>query len=226
MLIEVFPPHGFVKCTDWHADELSIVNAARVSFHKEVEDLTDSDKGLVRFLLKNKHGTPFEQGYMAWHIRMPIFVMREHGRHRIGHSINEESGRYVKLRPDFFIPESLRVQNGKPGSYTFEQLGSTGMEEQFKQELQALNDAAWDFYERWIDMGIAKEQCRIALPLNLYTEIRWTTNPRSLMHFLELRNADPAMYEIRKYARAMEAIFSEQMPTVYEAFVDAERVAP
>ena len=110
---------GFVRLVQHCGSELDIANAARVSVHKEStwkdgwdqysEELRDEDKGLLRFLLKNRHGTPFEQGfYCQWHVRAPIFVFREWHRHRIGISINEESGRYVELRPDFYIAQNLR----------------------------------------------------------------------------------------------------------------------
>lgn len=235
--IEVFPPHGFVRLTDWMGTELDIVNAARVSFHRESEwqvdkdsekifSLTEPDAGLIRFLLENKHGTPFEQGFQSmWHIRLPIFVMREWVRHRIGHSVNEESGRYVQMRPDFYCPDFVRTQAGKPGSYTFEPTEAC-VAEKTQQIIRANSAYAWASYEEMLDVGVAREVARQVLPLNLYTEIRWTANARSLMHFLALRSHPDAMYEIRKYAKALEKLFTYHMPIVYSAFVDAGRVAP
>lgn len=224
--IEVFPPHGFVKLTKWVGDELDIANAARVSFHKETKKIDKADEGLIRFLLRERHGTPFEHGFQSlWHIRLPIFVMREWVRHRIGHSINEESGRYTEMRPDFYIPDFVRSQVGKPGAYTFEPV-----DEQRKKKTQKIivanNKTSWQAYQDMLDMGIAREVAREVLPLNLYTEMRWTANARSLMHFLSLRNAPEAMYEIRRYAEAMEAIFEKHMPITYEAFIQSGRRAP
>src|ERR1700746_1157628 len=119
----VFEPHGFVRLVKWMGTELDIVNAARGSFANESFTLDDDDKGLIRYLLKNKHGPPVEQGFEPlWHVRMPIFVMREWVRHRIGHSVNEESGRYSKMRGDFFYPDHIRMQKGKPGEYIFERI--------------------------------------------------------------------------------------------------------
>lgn len=236
---------SFVKLIDWVGDELSIVNAARVSFHNESQwewdisntdydqpgtgpYLSKKDKGLIKFLLKNKHGSPFEQGFMAqFHIRLPIFVMREWVRHRVGFSINEESGRYVEMRGDFYLPQKARIQHGKPGAYTFEELDE-------EKELSVLmsglifsnSEDCFHLYKQMVDNGIAKEQARLVLPLNLYTEIRWTCNARSLMNFLALRNAPDSMFEIREYARVLEEIFSEKMPNVYKSFVNNGRIAP
>ncbi len=236
--IMVYPPHGFVRLVDWVGDELSVVNAARVSLHKASDYqvrsahgdsgiLTGADIGLLKFLLREKHGTPFEQGFMAqFHFRVPIFVMREWIRHRVGFSVNEESGRYVELRPDFFIPDEVRTQKGKPGAYTFERIEDRGVEEWFKGMLKYHTDKGFDFYRQALEYGVAKEQARLFLSLNLYTEVRWTCNARSLMNFLSLRNDIHAQEEIRTYAGAIEAIFAEKMPTVHQAFVDNERVAP
>ena len=486
-LVQVYEPHGFVRLVDWVGDELSVVNAARVSLHKASEyeadgSLGEKDKGLIRFLLKNKHGTPFEQGFMAqFNIRVPIFVMREWIRHRVGfclsgdtevwcetiapksgrtvrkrkikdlyenwhngvqdnlgrtrllpscrnlsmrvlneetqlfelgtmidivksgskplleiktvsghtlncskdhrilakrgwvtageldletdeiavvgkrnknkrtisnhlrsaigswtvqqrerlihptdwcyicerdfsrndlvldhivpvmadlskalddknlapaciechrektndeqsvereivagskyvplasirqragteptydivmddpwhnfvangivvhNSYNEESGRYVELRPDFFIPEEVRTQQGKPGNYHFERIEDRGVEEWFKGMLKYHSEKGYDLYKEALEYGIAKEQARLFLGLNLYTEFLWTCNARSLMNFLALRNDPPAMQEIRTYAGAIEKIFAEKMPVTHAAFEDAGRVAP
>lgn len=260
--VQVYDPHGFVRLVDWCCDEISVIDAARVSLHKSseweldeegmelltglIEDirhpsyvqiskefyrqhgrLNEADKGLINFLLSKKHGTPFEQGFMAaFHIRVPIFVMREWIRHRVGFSYNEESGRYVEMRPDFFIPEEVRTQQGKPGAYTFERIEDPGIEEWFKGMLKYHSEKGFDLYKEAMEYGIAKEQARLFLGLNLYTEFRWTCNARSLMNFLSLRNDPPAMQEIRTYAGAIEGIFAEKMPTVHAAFEAAGRVAP
>lgn len=222
----VFPPHGFVELTNWMGTELDIVNAARVSFAKESLRFNKDDAALIGYLLKNKHGSPFEQGFQSmWHIRMPIFVMREWVRHR-SHSLNEESGRYTEMRGDFFEPDHLRVQKGKPGAYTFEMVDDLEMYSEYLDDLSEVNQVAWNFYQKWLRRGVAKEQARIGLNLNLYTEIRWTANSRSLMNFLALRNAPGAMYEIRVYAEAMEGYFRQHMPVTHNAFVLNGRVAP
>jgi len=245
--ITVHEPHGFVRLIGYFGDELSVVNAARVSLHKESTPetdglflnqhsqttpsvpISDSDKGLINFLLKKKHGSPFEHGFMAqFHIRVPIFVMREWVRHRIGFSINEESGRYGDRRPDFYIHDDdhIRTQHGKPGAYTFEVSDDPGINEWWKGMLKMQSERAYDTYKMALDNGIAKEVARVCLPLNLYTEFRWTCNARSLMNFLALRNDSPAMQEIRDYAKVIEDIFAQHMPTVHQAFIDNGRVAP
>ena len=159
---------------------------------------------------------------------MPIFVMREWVRHRIGFSVNEESGRYVQMRPDFYIPrlEDVRGQVGKPGNYTFERVSM----ETASEFCELLDDHSALCYERYLytieELGVAKELARLFLPLNLYTEIRWTANARSLMNFLSLRNSPDAMREIRAYAYEMEGLFATAMPNVHQYFVEAGRVAP
>jgi len=217
--------------------ELDIVNAARVSLHKESNwehsdsskaggILDDKDKGLINFLMKNKHGTPFEMGFQAtFRLRMPIFVAREHVRHRIGHSINEESGRYVEMRPDFYTPETVRTQHGKPGAYTFVDTNDLVLQEEFKAELEYRSKETYKLYKYFLDAGVAKEQARMFLPLNLYTEMLWTCNARSLMNYLELRAHKDAQLEIRYLAETLEAIFSIYMPNTWEAF-NKERISP
>jgi thymidylate synthase (FAD) len=232
---------GFVELISHTGTDLDVVNAARVSFHNESEwevdyvgdyddrrlYLSDKDKGLIGFLMKGKHGTPFEMGFMAqFRMRMPIFVAREHVRHRIGHSINEESGRYVELRPDFYIPEKVREQKGKPGAYTYEDTEDGALEWDFITSLEDHSKITYDLYKGFLDRGVAKEQARMFLPLNLYTEMRWTVNARSLMNYLELRGAPNAQKEIRDYADALEDFFKEHMPYTHAAFIENGRVAP
>jgi thymidylate synthase (FAD) len=232
--ITIHEPHGFVRLVEYMGDEVAVCNAARVSLAKETEwddemstRLKGDDAGLISFLMREKHGTPFEMGFIAqFHCRVPIFVMREWIRHRVGFSYNEESGRYVKMRPDFFIPETIRTQQGKPGAYTFEESDDRGLTDYFKGILKYQSERDYSLYEEMLEHGIAKEQARLFLPLNLYTEFRWTCNARSLMNFLVLRNDSHAMKEIRDYAMAVEQIFADRMPYVHDAFEKAGRVAP
>ena len=102
------------------ASDLAVVNGARVSFNDETQEMTERDEGLIRFLMRERHGSPFEHGYFRFLVKAPIFVVREHHRHRAGHSYNEWSGRYSKLEAEFYVPEFVRTQVGKPGAYTFE----------------------------------------------------------------------------------------------------------
>lgn len=219
----VFPPHGFIRLVEWMGSEAAIVNAARVSLAKEIDEaglIGAGDKKLLAFLLKNRHGSPFEHGYMArFHGRVPIFVMREWVRHRIGFSINEESGRYVELRPDFYIHEAdaVRTQLGKPGHYTYGPVDQ-GTAEWWRGELDLGSRRQFDLYRKALEYGIAKEVARTCLTLNLYTEFRWTCNARSMLNFLSLRADRNAMYEIRAYGEALEDMFATRMPTVYQEF--------
>jgi len=218
--------HGFVRLDDAMADDLSVVNGARVSFAKHKTDMDDSDAGLIRFLMRERHGTPFEHNAFRFHIRAPIFVAREWFRHRVG-SFNEFSMRYARATDDFYLPaaEDVRTQVGKPGSYSFEAV-SDEVAETTREELQQVYEAAYDAYERLVELGVARELARAVLPVGAYTEFYWTVNARALMNFLSLRNSETAQREIRRYAEACERFFAEQMPVTYDAFVAAGRAAP
>src|SRR5215471_14416160 len=112
--------HGFVALDDALASDLAVVNGARVSFNQASEELGERDAGLIRFLMRERHGSPFEHGYFRFIVKAPIFVVREHHRHRAGHSYNEWSGRYSKLEAEYYVPDYVRTQVGKPGAYSFE----------------------------------------------------------------------------------------------------------
>jgi len=218
--------HGFVRLDDAMADDLSVVNAARVSFARRKDEMDESDEGLIRFLMRDRHGTPFEHNSFRFHIRSPIFVAREWMRHRVG-SFNEFSMRYAKATDDFYVPEAedVRSQVGKPGAYTFEPV-SPELAEQTREELRALYDAAYATYARLVEQGVARELARSVMPVGAYTEFYWTVNARSLMNFVSLRAAETAQREIRRYADACERFLAERMPVTYDAFVAAGRVGP
>ena len=208
------------------ADDLSVVNGARVSFARHKAEMDDSDVGLIKFLMRDRHGTPFEHNAFRFHIRAPIFVAREWFRHRIG-SFNEFSMRYARATDEFYVPaaEDVRTQVGKPGAYSFDPV-SEDVAETTREELRQVYEAAYAAYERLVELGVARELARAALPVGAYTEFYWTINARALMNFLSLRNAETAQREIRRYAEACERFFAERMPVTYEAFVAAGRVAP
>src|SRR2546423_1511278 len=111
---------GFVALDGVLASDLSVVNGARVSFNQASQTLSERDEGLIRFLMRDRHGSPFEHGYFRFIVKAPLFVVREPHRHRAGHSYNEWSGRYSKMKAEFYIPDYVRTQTGKPGAYTFE----------------------------------------------------------------------------------------------------------
>jgi thymidylate synthase (FAD) len=218
--------HGFVRLDGALADDLSVVNGARVSFARRKTEVDDADAGLIRFLMRDRHGTPFEHNAFRFHIRCPIFVAREWFRHRVG-SFNEFSMRYARATDDFYVPdaEDVRSQVGKPGAYSFEPVPDE-LAETTREELRAAYDAAYATYERLVEQGVARELARVVLPVGAYTEFYWTVNARSLMNFVSLRAADTAQREIRRYADAVERFFEECMPITYEAFVANGRVAP
>jgi thymidylate synthase (FAD) len=216
---------GFLALDGWLASDLAVVNAARVSFNSESSELTERDQGLVRFLMREHHGTPFEHGYFRFVVKAPLFVVREHHRHRAGHSYNEWSGRYSKLEPEFYIPDQVREQLGKPGAYEYRNVDGA-RREVARQEIEEDAHRSFQTYERLLDQGIAKEQARVVLPLSTYTKYYWSCNPRSLMHFCGLRNHENAQYEIRQYAAAAESFLEREMPITHAAFLDCGRVAP
>ena len=217
---------GFVRLDGAMADDLSVVNAARVSFGVRKQEMDERDAGLIRFLMRESHGTPFEHNAFRFHVRCPIFVAREWFRHRVG-SFNEFSMRYARATDDFYLPEpeDVRSQVGKPGAYSFEPV-SDQVAETTREELQAVYEHAYATYERLVEQGVARELARAALPVGAYTEFFWTVNARSLMNFVSLRAAESAQREIRRYADAVERFFEERMPITYEAFVANGRVAP
>lgn len=217
--------HGSVELLKVCAEDLDVVNAARVSLHQFSEELNEKDEGLIRFLMRERHGTPFEHGYFKFRIKAPIFVFREWHRHRVGHSYNEWSARYSKLEPEFYIPDRFLSQTGKPGAYTYENVDdelneycTVDVKEAYRQSFMA--------YESLIDQGIAKQHARVVLPVATYSEMIWSCNPRSCMHFLSLRDDKNAQYEIREYAKAVGLFFETAMPITYQAFVENGHRSP
>lgn len=186
-------------------------DTARLKNRKQVE-------GLINFLYRERHMTPFESTSFTFAIHTPIFVAREFFRHRTG-KYNEWSGRYSEMVSDFYFPTADRplIQKGKPGDYYF----VPGTKEQFALVLKSFERAygvCWKEYQHLLDAGVAKEVARDVLPLGLYTKFYVTFDARNLMHFLSLRNDSHALYEIREVAEQMEEIFAEKMPLAYAAY--------
>jgi thymidylate synthase (FAD) len=220
------------------ADDADVLFAARVSTKGEqsLEDVgADATRsaGLIRFLMRDRHGSPFEHNSMTFYVQAPIFVFRELLRHRIA-SYNEESGRYRELRPVFYVPGPDRrlVQQGKPGHYDFVD-GSPEQHELVVAETRRVCSDAYAAYQRMLDAGIAREVARIVLPLTIYSSLYVTVNARSLMNFLSLRTkrADSTFpsfpqREIEMVAEQMEQEWARLMPLTHAAFDDNGRVAP
>lgn len=224
-----------VALVDHMGDDLRICQAARVSTRGAESYSTDESAGLINFLMKNRHGTPFEHGSLTFLISAPIFVWREFMRHRIGFSYNEESGRYKQLDPVFYIPPPERplVQVGKPGAYEFQ----PGVDEQVGLVpfyLEGVSRIAYDAYETLLEQGgIAREVARMCLPLNIYSSAYVTCNPRSLMSFLSLRTRNEhskfpsfPQWEIAQVAEQMEDDFCIYFPFTWGAFDQNGRIAP
>lgn len=241
------PPEEFmtsdvtVELVKSAATDADVLWSARVSTLGEVaqtdqysEELSSRDRGLINFLMRDRHGTPFEHNSMTFFIQAPIMVFREFHRHRVGWSYNEESGRYKEMERKFYAPGPDRhlVQYGKPGAYEFRQ----GTERQHQVVWHWLGVAyaqAWDSYQQMLAAGVAREVARLSLPVGVLSSMYATCNARSLMHFLSLRtkheNAAVPSFpqrEIEMVAEKMEAEWARLMPVTHEAFNRNGRVAP
>ena len=220
------------------ASDSDVIWAARVSTAGENSlDDVDADSarsaGLINYLARERHGSPFEHTSMTFFISAPIFVFREFMRHRIA-SYNEESGRYRELRPNFYVPAKERklVQIGKAGSYTF----IDGTDEQYEITVNAIEESctlAYESYTKMLDAGVAREVARAVLPVGLYSSMYVTMNARALMNFLSLRTSREGSHfpsypqrEIEMVAEKMEQYFATLMPLTHGAFEKSGRVAP
>ena len=220
------------------ASDADVIWAARVSTAGEqsMDEIGEDparSAGLINYLARERHGSPFEHTSMTFFISAPIFVFREFMRHRIA-SYNEESGRYRELKPVFYVPSKERnlIQIGKTGAYEF----VPGTPEQFELTVAAMKDAyvvAYDAYKKMLDAGIAREVARAVLPVATYSSMYVTMNARALMNFLSLRTAREGSHfpsypqrEIEMVAEKMEAEFAKLMPLTYGAFEKSGRVAP
>src|SRR2546429_2208201 len=150
---------GYVALDAALASDLAVANGARVSFNQASQELSERDEGLIRFLMRDRHGSPFEHGYFRFIVKAPIFVVREHHRHRAGHSYNEWSGRYSKMKAEFYIPDNVRSQVGKPGAYTFEPVDDA-TREATRAEIERQSLEAFAAYERMLELGVEKEVAR------------------------------------------------------------------
>lgn len=221
------------------ASDADILFAARVSTAgeqslAELDEDPERSKGLINYLMRDRHGSPFEHTSMTFFVQAPIFVIREFMRHRAGLSYNEESGRYRELEPVFYIPGKDRklVQEGRPGKY--EMVDGPPYLLGIVQDIMAksYDSAYWD-YQQLLKAGVAREIARSVLPVGLFSSMYVTCNARSLMHFLGLRTTHPdakvpsfPQREIEMVAELMEAAWAELMPLTHAAFNANGRVAP
>ena len=233
ILYEAIPvlDHGFIRVVDYMGDDTSIVQAARVSYGKGTKKV-NTDAGLIKYLMRHWHSTPFEMCEIKYHIKLPIFIARQWIRHRTA-NVNEYSARYSILDKEFYLPtpENLAAQSqsNRQGR------GDVIKGDQAKKVLDLLKSDAERTYKNYEEMlnerydgsiidekksGLARELARMNLTLNTYTQWYWKTDLLNLMNFLRLRADDHAQYEIRAYADAMLDTLKKWVPTTYEAFMD------
>ncbi len=233
MLFQPIPvlDHGFVRVIDYMGDDAAVVQSARVSYGRGTK-AANEDRGLIRYLMRHRHSTPFEMCEIKYHIKLPIFIARQWIRHRTA-NVNEYSARYSVMDREFYIPapDKLAAQS----SMNRQGRGDTLQGEEAARVLQLLRDDATRCYDHYIDMlnedeqgapldaersGLARELARMNLTLNTYTQWYWKIDLHNLLHFLSLRADAHAQYEIRVYAQAMLETVKAWVPLSYEAFAD------
>lgn len=215
-----------VELVDSMGKDLTVVNAARVSLNQHSDEWTEKDAGLVGFLMKNRHASPFEHCQASFLITAPIFVAREWHRHRT-QSFNEVSGRYTKLLPKFYAPGYDRplIQIGKPGAYHFEVPEDGTKHLKLLSRFRYTAQTCWNEYEEMIEEGYAKEVARMVLPINIYTSWYATGNLRNWAGFLALRTDGQAMHEIRVLACQTEDYLNDLFPATMAEWEKSGRVA-
>jgi thymidylate synthase (FAD) len=211
---------GFVRLIDYMGSDDAIVEAARVSYGIGTKKKRE-DRGLIRYLLRHQHTTPFEMVEFKFHVRLPIFVARQWIRHRTA-NVNEYSGRYSVMEDQFYVPklgdikhQSTTNRQGRDEREVDPELAMT-----FVAFLNDTHRSLYDEYLKFVDAGIAREIARIGLPLSLYTQWYWKIDLHNLFHFLKLRLDEHAQAEIREYANAMSQMVKSVVPVAWEAFED------
>jgi thymidylate synthase (FAD) len=209
--------HGYVVLVDYMGGDAAVVQAARVSYGAGTKSVRD-DRGLVRYLMRHRHTTPFEMVELKFLIRLPIYVARQMVRHRTA-NLNETSARYSIVPDEFDLPpledireQSKRNRQGRGGALP------PGVAEKFRSDLERVSADAYTSYQAALAAGVARETARLVLPLAYYTEWYWKTDLHNLLHFLSLRLDPHAQEEIRRYAVEMHAIATAVAPVATEAF--------
>ena len=208
---------GFVGLIDHMGSDDAVVQAARVSYGTGTKKVRE-DRGLIRYLMRHEHTTPFEMCEVKFHIRLPIFVMRQLIRHRTA-SVNEYSGRYSVMTDEFYVPKTIELQSttnkqGREGLYS--EAETSG----FRDIMNDMHTKAYETYERFIEEDMARETARAILPVSNYTETYWKCNLKNFMHMAWLRMDSHAQWEIRMFADAMYGLVQPLFPAVCEAFED------
>lgn len=213
---------GFVRYLGHYGSDMTIVNAARVSY-QGISKGEEADKKLLHYLWKNKHTSPFEMVKIHLNIKMPIFVMRQYVRHRM-QNLNEVSARYSQLTEEFYIPDKWRKQDikNKQSSVAHNDIFKNGEDEfthqQLSKELKRHSETSYRLYENLLKCGVAREMARMVLPVNIYTEIQCVWDMKNLIHFIALRDDSHAQAEIQEYGKAIKEICREVFPWVIEVY--------
>ena len=214
---------GFVRLIDHMGSDLSVVNAARVSFGKVKESFDEGDAKLVDYLAAHEHTSPFRHTALTLHVKAPIFVFRQWMKHRIGSEFNEVSGRYVEFPEDeFFVPEVFRRQA------KVNKQGSEGAidEKDHARAMEAFLEScrgAVAHYKELLALGVCREQARCVLPVGLYSEVYWTVSLQAVAHFIRLRADAHAQWEIQQYAAAVRELVEPLYPVGLKALLAAGR---
>lgn len=212
--------HGFVRLVDVMGDDGSIVQAARVSYGAGTKTVNE-DRGLIRYLMRHQHTTPFEMVEFKFHIKLPIFIARQWIRHRTA-NVNEYSGRYSIMKDDFYLPdtEQIRPQSEINKQGRSEEIFEPEKANSIREQMDKVQNSLYTEYENLLENDLARELARINLPLSNYTEWYWKIDLHNLFHFLRLRIDTHAQYEIRVYGEAMAEIVKQIVPHAWEAFED------
>ena len=214
---------GYIEVVDKLGDDLTPVNAARVSFGDRSNEFTEKDRKLSKFLIKNKHFSPFRHQHVMMIIKAPEFVMRQWYKHVVGiettsnhptkdHAWNEISGRYVPVK-EYYYPEVWRKQSQDNKQASEGKLDYDGQETASSLYRTGINETK-RIYEELVNLGVAKEQARSILPLSQYTQVWWTASFQSIMNFIELRDEPTAQWEIQQYAKVLKEIMLEVFPEI------------
>ena len=218
---------GFVEVLGFLGTDLTVANSARVSFGKRKNIYDKSDYRLVHYLAKHKHFSPFRHLVVQLHIKAPEFVMRQAYKHVVGieatssyptkdHAWNEISGRYVPVE-EYYIPKNWRQQSEDSKQAS---VGEIEQQEEDANTYQAALKVGRHYYEKLLDLGVAKEQARIMLPLSQYTEVYWTASFQAIMNFIELRDEPTSQWEIREYAKVLKELMFATYPKTTEIWAN------
>jgi thymidylate synthase (FAD) len=211
---------GFVRLVDYMGGDDAIVQAARVSYGEGTKKVLQ-DRGLIRYLMRHHHTTPFEMVEFKFHVKLPIFVARQWIRHRSA-NVNEYSGRYSVMKEEFYVPraEDIRPQSTDNRQGRSDEQASADVQQRFIEYMNRTQQEAYGAYSEFLEAEIAREIARINLPLSLYTEWYWKIDLHNLFHFLWLRLDKHAQEEIRVYAEVMAGMVQTVCPLAYAAFED------